>query len=356
MLLNHLFYTLKPMIPRRVQIALRRQLAAHKRRKYAHIWPIDPNSATPPQGWPGWPDCKRFAFTLCHDVDTRRGYDNVLRLADLEESMGFRSLFSFVPEGYGEISLNLLDDLRNRGFDVAVHGLNHDGKLFRSRRDFLLQAQKINEYLEKWGTKGFTSPSMHHNLEWMGAMNIEYSISTFDTDPFEPQPDGVGTIFPFLVPRKRVQGSEFRVQDSSRRQEPSTQNLGPSTQHQEPSTQNLGPSTQHPEPSFFVELPYTLPQDSTLFIILQEETIDIWKKKIDWIAKRGGMALVNTHPDYMQLGHDGRSDLSYPTKLYIDFLEYVHQRYGGQYFQALPVNIAAFGLGSWFSANVSSCS
>jgi hypothetical protein len=98
MLLNHLFYTFKLMIPRRVQIALRRHLAAHKRRKYADTWPIDPNSATPPQGWTGWPGGKKFALVLCHDGDTIRGCNNVLKLAELEESMGFRSCFSFVPE------------------------------------------------------------------------------------------------------------------------------------------------------------------------------------------------------------------------------------------------------------------
>jgi hypothetical protein len=203
--LNHLFYTLKPLIPRQMQIFLRRRLAAYKRRKYAHIWPVDPKCATPPEDWQGWPDGKRFAFALCHDVDTRRGYDNVLRLAELEERMGFRSCFSFVPERYGKISLRLLDELRSRGFDVAVHGLKHDGKLFRSRRSFLRQAVRINSYLEEWKAAGFTSPSMHHNLEWIAALNIQYSISTFDTDPFEPQSDGVGTIFPFVVSRKRVQ-------------------------------------------------------------------------------------------------------------------------------------------------------
>ena len=46
-----------------------------------------------------------------------------------------------------------------------------------------------------------------------------------------------------------------------------------------------------------MELPYTLPQDSTMFNVLQETSPDIWKKKLDWIAQRGGMVLVNVHPD-----------------------------------------------------------
>ena len=42
-----------------------------------------------------------------------------------------------------------------------------------------------------------------------------------------------------------------------------------------------------------------MPQDHLLFVILQEKNIDIWKRKLDWIAEKGGMALLNTHSDYM---------------------------------------------------------
>jgi hypothetical protein len=89
---------------------------------------------------------------------------------------------------------------------------------------------------------------MHHNLDWLASFDIDYSISTFDTDPFEPQPDAVRTIFPFWVPNNQRK-------------------------------------------SGFVEMPYTLPQDSTLFIILGQASIEIWKDKLDWIVKNDGMAL-----------------------------------------------------------------
>jgi hypothetical protein len=352
-LINRIFYITKPLIPRRVQIALRRRIAAYKRHKYAHVWPIDPNAATPPPGWQGWPEGKQFALVLSHDVDTRKGYDNVLKLADLEEKMGFRSCFNFVPERYGKISVDLLDELRSRGFGIGVHGLKHDGTLFRSKRDFDRQAPKINAYLEEWKTSGFSSPSMHHNLEWMGALNITHSISTFDTDPFEPQPDGVGTIFPFLVPRNEVQGSTCPVECSrhsySTGAAPSTFTPWNVVSTSIPPGQNLpccsqhpAPRTQHPE-AFFIELPYTLPQDSTLFIILREQTIDIWKRKLDWIAEKGGMVLLNTHPDYMDFGGDGHDGLSYPVRHYIDFLQYIRRRYAGCYWQTLPEEITEVG-------------
>ena len=67
--------------------------------------------------------------------------------------MGFRSSFNFVPERYGEISLDLLRELKQRGFGIGVHGLKHDGKLFSSKKIFDERAPRINAYLKKWGTR-----------------------------------------------------------------------------------------------------------------------------------------------------------------------------------------------------------
>jgi hypothetical protein len=296
---NQLFYILKPLIPRPVQIVIRRQIAQHKRRKNGYHWPIDPTSAKPPEGWPGWPDGKQFALVLSHDVDTLKGYNKVLKLADIEEEMGFRSQFNFVPERYGVVSLDLLAELKQRGFGIGVHGLKHDGKLFSSKKIFDERAPQINAYLEKWGTRGFTAPSMIRNHDLMHALDMDHCVSTFDTDPFEPEPEGVGTVFPFWVesgtPGKR-----------------------------------------------FLELPYTLVQDFTLFVILGEKKIDIWKKKLDWVACNKGMALLNSHPDYKNFGSAGCGREEYPVQLYQDFLEYVRSRYRGQYWPTLPQHIWSF--------------
>jgi len=63
------------------------------------------------------------------------------------------------------------------------------------------RAAKINNYIREWNAAGFRAPAMHHNLDWIRELDIEYDSSTFDTDPFEPQPDNVNCIFPFWVPR-----------------------------------------------------------------------------------------------------------------------------------------------------------
>ncbi len=55
-------------------------------------------------------------------------------------------------------------------------------------------------------------------------------------------------------------------------------------------------------------MPYTLVQDFNLFIVLRESTNAIWKRKLAWIAERGGMALLDTHPDYMAFGEGSRRE------------------------------------------------
>lgn len=294
---KRLYYFLKPMIPRRLQIVFREKMISAKRPIYKNVWPIDESAGGNPQGWSGWPDRKQFAFVLMHDVETEKGQSRCLQLAQLEEEAGFRSLFNFVPERY-LVSPELRRDLVGRGFEIGVHGLKHDGKLFLSREKFNQQAVRINRYLAEWGAVGFVSPSMHRNLDWMHELDIEYDVSTFDTDPFEPQPEGMGTIFPFAVQA------------------------------------NNGCKG-------YIELPYTLPQDFTLFVLMKEKNIDVWKKKLDWIVERGGMALLITHPDYMS--HNGDCTIEeYPVTFYKEFLHYVKDKYSGLHWHPLPRELARF--------------
>lgn len=292
------FYLAKPYIPRSLQLFLRRRISSYKRKKHHHIWPIDPSAGKAPQGWQGWPDNRSFALVLSHDVDTQKGLDRVLDLLRIEKALGFKSAFNFVPERY-RVPPGLIAQVKAEGFEVCVHGLKHDGKLFKSRKIFDQRAPRINHYLKAWQTRGFTAPSMICNLEWIHDLNIDHSTCTFDTDPFEPVPHPAGTIFPFAVNHC---------------------------------------TTGHT----FIELPYTLPQDHALFVILQERGIDIWRQKLDWIVSCGGMALLNTHPDYICFGSDTCGVEEYPLVHYENFLDYVRTAYQGRYWNALPTETASF--------------
>ena len=292
-----LFYLLKPLIPRRSQLFLRRLRIKGKQSFYRNHWPIDEDAAVIPDHWPGWPEQKQFALVLTHDVETAVGQQKCLQLMELEDEMGFRSAFNFVPERY-PVSATIRSALNSRGFEVGVHGLKHDGKLYASQNIFRKRSIKINRYLKDWAAVGFRSPAMHHRLDWLNELNIEYDASTFDTDPFEPHSEGMRTIYPFYV------------------------------------RTNSGKAG-------YVELPYTLPQDFTLFVLLKKN-IEIWKQKLDWIASKGGMALMITHPDYMAFDSKKPGPEEYPADYYRNFLEYIHQNYQGRYWHALPRQMARF--------------
>lgn len=278
-------------------MGLRRLLARRLRGRLGQSWPINAIAGKKPADFPGWPDGRQFAFVLTHDVEGQKGLDRVRSLAEMEMRLGFRSSFNFVPEGQYATPPSLREWLTTNGFEVGVHDLRHDGRLYSSRKKFSSEARKINKYLDAWQAVGFRSGFMLRELHWLRDLNILYDASTFDTDPFEPQSEGVNTTFPFWVPREDHSG--------------------------------------------YVELPYTMPQDSTLFLVCQETSIDLWKRKLDWIAQQGGMALVNVHPDYVDFG-DARDPSQYKARRYEELLEYVTERYREQCWHALPRDVARY--------------
>jgi glycosyltransferase involved in cell wall biosynthesis/peptidoglycan/xylan/chitin deacetylase (PgdA/CDA1 family) len=297
MMFDRLYYSLKPYIPWVARILARRRWALWARAANAAVWPIDEKAAVIPTGWPGWPGGSRFAVVLTHDVEGTKGLSRVERLVRLEQDHGFRSSFNFVPEGHYRVPHALRKTLDLAGFEVGIHGLHHDGKLYSSKATFAKRAAAIRRYAREWNAVGFRSPFMHHNLAWLHELGMEYDGSTFDTDPFEPQSDGSATIFPFWVPR--------------------------------------------PDGAGYVELPYTLVQDFSLFVVLRERNIDLWKRKLDWVAAHGGMVLLNTHPDYMCFEGRPRRD-EFPITFYEELLEYIRNRHQGKFWHALPREVARY--------------
>jgi peptidoglycan/xylan/chitin deacetylase (PgdA/CDA1 family) len=284
-------------MPESLRLGLRRVQANGIVRSSRAIWPILESAGKIPANWPGWPNGKQFALVLTHDVEGQLGVDRCRSVMELEMEFGVRSSFNFIPEGTYSTPKELRDVLVENGFEVGIHDLHHDGKLYASRAIFRENAKKINSYIREWGAVGFRSGFMHHNFEWLHDLEVLYDASSFDTDPLEPQPDGVGTIFPFWISTSEGKG--------------------------------------------YVELPYTLPQDSTLYRLLEERSIDIWKRKLDWIVEKGGMALLNLHPDYAEFGNFRRRG-EYPHTAYIDFLDYVITNYAGAFWQPLPREMAEF--------------
>lgn len=290
------YYTLKPAIPRFVQLALRRMYSPAKSTGHFPHWPvesvvtekvavslrraIEARSSEPVHRIGYWPEGKKFAFVITHDVEWDEGLRRAPRIVELEKDLGFVSSWNLVPERY-PIDWSIVDHIRNQGYEIGVHGLKHDGKLFKSQRIFKSRLVKIHKYAEEWGSVGFRSPSTLRNVQWMPELKFEYDSSFMDTDPYEPQPGGCCSIWPFFI-------------DS------------------------------------LLELPITVPQDHTLLEILREKDLLIWKIKADWIGAHGGMVLINVHPDYMD--SDDR------LKMYEQFLVYLKTK--RDMWHALPRDVA----------------
>ena len=299
---RRIYYRFKPYLPWRLRIAARRVVARAQRRRSTHIWPINEQAGHQPAGWPGWPDGKKFVLVLTHDVEGAKGLAKCGKLMELEKRLGFRSSFNFIPEGEYQVPAALRQELAANGFEVGVHDLRHDGKLYWRRSQFSQNARSINGYIKEWGAKGFRSGFMLHDHDCLNGLDIEYDASTFDTDPFEPQPEGAHTIFPFWV--------------------------------------------QRPAGGGYVEMPYTLPQDSTMFLVLQETSPEIWKRKLEWLVQRGGMVLLNVHPDYVNFEGQRPGPAEYPAAWYEEFLQHVKQNYAGQYSNPLARDLA-----TWYRQN-----
>jgi len=169
---------------------------------------------------------------------------------DVDDTFGIKTSFQLVPEQRYQVSRDLIDGIRERECEVNVHGLNHDGNLFRDRVTFLKQAALINRYVQQFRAEGFRSASMYRNLDWISELNISYDMSVPNVAHLEPQRGGCCTIFPYFVGN-------------------------------------------------ILELPLTTIQDYSLFHILRDYSIDIWKAQVEVITRNHGLSSFIIHPDYV---------------------------------------------------------
>ena len=292
------YYALRPLIPRPVQIAMRRRYARHQSRLGFPAWPIEPvlvdcqhddlrsrmgaftDGRVPLVNF--WPERRRFAFVLTHDVESAQGVANIGRVREIEERHGMVSSWNFCAEQY-PIPDGVFDRLREEGCEIGLHAIDHRGKLFSSRARFEAQLPAIRQYLEDWDAAGFRSPALHRNADWMPELGCDYDSSFPDTDPFEPQAGGCCWVFPFF-------NGEM------------------------------------------IELPVTLVQDHTHWEILRRPNIDLWVEKIGWLREVHGLVNVIVHPDYLL--RDDRLEL------YDQLL--VHLRSLENGWHALPRDVASW--------------
>jgi hypothetical protein len=106
-----------------------------------------------------WPAGASTCAIMTHDVETKVGKDVCPILMDVDDSFSIKASFQIIPEERYSVSPEFLDSIRQRGFEIVVHDLNHDGHLYRDRKQFLERAAKINCYGKEYGAEGFRAAS-----------------------------------------------------------------------------------------------------------------------------------------------------------------------------------------------------
>jgi len=258
------YYRARGLMPRPVQIWLRRLYATAQARTPFPSWPVESAlhdfldlflsllaevGGEPVPRIAPWPEGRAWALVLTHDVETAEGLAAIDPVLELERRLGLRSCWNLVPRRY-DVDDERVRELREGGFEVGVHGLYHDGRDLESPELVRERLPGIRAAAERWQASGFRSPATHRSWELMPTLGFDHDSSYPDTDPFEPQGGGCCAWLPYFNRE-------------------------------------------------MVELPLTMPQDHTLFVILRHRDEGAWVAKAEVLRRAGGMALIDTHPDYL---------------------------------------------------------
>jgi hypothetical protein len=197
-----------------------------------------------------WPEGKQACAVMTHDVETTGGRDFCEILMDVDDSFGIKASFQVVPERRYDVPQSYLDSIAQRGFEVNVQDLNHDGRLFDHYEEFQRRTKAINEYAGAFKAVGFRSAILYRNVGWLNSLKFQYDMSIPNVAHLDPQRGGCCTVFPYFV-------------------------------------------------GDILEIPVTTTQDYTLFHILRDYSMDLWKDQTSRILARHGVMNFIIHPDYV---------------------------------------------------------
>jgi hypothetical protein len=187
---------------------------------------------------------------MTHDVETSAGRDFCSELMDMDDSFGIKASFQIVPEKRYRVSPDFLKGIRDRAFEIGVQDLNHDGRLFDDREEFLRRVKRINLYGKEYGARGFRSAALYRNLHWFDQLDFSYDMSVPTSAHLEAQEGGCCTVMPYFIGQ-------------------------------------------------ILELPLTTAQDYSLWHILGDYSIEVWRRQLHLIRQRHGLISFIIHPDYL---------------------------------------------------------
>src|SRR6266404_859585 len=263
---RRIYYWGRPLLSLRLRSVLQRIKLRGKLKSPFPSWPVDrsvdklfeklmiatirANGGHPvPFIW-FWPEGKQAAFVLTHDVEDSAGKAFCSSLMDIDDEYGFKASFQIVPEERYSVEPEFLQQFRDRQFDICVHDLNHDGYLYREYSEFKRRAKLINYYCKVFGANGFRSGVLYRNLRWYGEFDFAYDMSVPNVGHLDPQGGGCCTVMPYFI-------------------------------------------------GDILEIPLTLTQDYSLFHILHQPAMYLWKQQIRTITDGHGLISVIIHPDYV---------------------------------------------------------
>jgi hypothetical protein len=264
--LRFAYYSLRPLFPVRVRRQMQRvYLRGWEDRPFPR-WPVDYSVeeilercllvAMKAQGidempfiW-FWPEGAPGCVLMTHDVETAVGRDFCSSLMDINDAFQIKASFQVVPEKRYSVPESYLSSLRERGYEVNVQDLNHDGHLYSNRDEFLRRAKLINQYRKQFGATGFRAAILYRNLDWLRELDFSYDMSVPNVAHLDPQSGGCCTLFPYFIGK-------------------------------------------------ILELPVTTTQDYSLFHIIGRYGIDLWKTQTRSILEKNGLMSFIVHPDYI---------------------------------------------------------
>ena len=197
-----------------------------------------------------WPNGARNCLLLTHDIETSKGRDFTFRLMDLDDAYGFKAAYQVIPEQRYDVPHEYVSEIRRRGCEFNIHDLNHDGLLYSNKEEFVRRAAKINRYLQRYASRGFRAGAMYRREDWYDAFQFSYDMSIPNVAHLEPLRGGCCTVMPYFI-------------------------------------------------GDILEIPLTTVQDYSLFHILEDYSLELWKRQIALIQERNGLMSFLTHPDYL---------------------------------------------------------
>lgn len=273
-------------VPRVVRTALR-DLMARRRADALEAfpaWPVEPSAEIVRRIYlharrvldpdlepaPFWPEGRRFALVLTHDVDSAEGLALAPELAQEEHDRGLSSCWFLVGRDY-ELAEGPLERLRETGGELALHDAHHDNRgAFLAPEVIARRLDSVRDQVERLGMRGFRSPSMLVSEPLYDALEkrFEWDSSVADT-ALLPVRGGCGTVFPSERGRLTV-------------------------------------------------LPLTVPPDGQLVGrgMSPEEILAAWIAKAEWVRSTGGVAMLLTHPER---GFTADSDMRAAHRSFLDW-------------------------------------